>query len=108
MPTPQNIRDLIAKHDIKVVDLKFIDLPGTWQHFTIPVSELESGLWEDGVGFDGSSIRGFQQIQESDMNLYLDADTAVLDPACQIPTLSIVRIISLRMSWSVSCGGTGK
>ncbi|HLF77615.1 MAG TPA: type I glutamate--ammonia ligase [Dehalococcoidia bacterium] len=90
MPTPPNVRQLIEKHEIKVVDLKFVDLPGTWQHFTIPVDELESGLWEDGIGFDGSSIRGFQQIQESDMNLFLDASTAVLDPACEIPTLSVL------------------
>ena len=90
MPTPENVRQLIQKHNIKIVDLKFNDLPGLWQHFSIPVEELEQGLWEDGVGFDGSSIRGFQKIQESDMNLYLDAATAVLDPACQIPTLSMI------------------
>lgn len=90
MPTPANITKLIKDHDIKVVDLKFCDLPGTWQHFTIPVSELATGLWEDGIGFDGSSIRGFQAIQESDMNLFLDATTAVVDPACAIPTLSIL------------------
>ena len=91
MPTPENIRELIRKHNIKIVDLKFNDLPGIWQHFSIPVEELEAGaVWEDGVGFDGSSIRGFQKIQESDMNLFLDASTAVLDPACQIPTLSVI------------------
>jgi glutamine synthetase len=90
VPTPQNVVDLIKKHEIKIVDLKFNDLPGIWQHFSIPVDELEHGIWEDGVGFDGSSIRGFQKIQESDMNLYLDAETAVLDPACQVPTLSVI------------------
>jgi glutamine synthetase len=90
LPTPKNVVDLIKEHDIKIVDLKFNDLPGIWQHFSIPVEELEQGLWEDGVGFDGSSIRGFQKIQESDMNLYLDASTAVLDPACRIPTLSVI------------------
>ena len=91
MPTPENIRELIRKHNIKIIDLKFNDLPGIWQHFSIPVEELEAGsVWEDGVGFDGSSIRGFQKIQESDMNLFLDASTAVLDPACQIPTLSVI------------------
>jgi glutamine synthetase len=90
LPTPDNVKELIEKYNIKVVDLKFNDLPGLWQHFTIPIEELEQGIWEDGVGFDGSSIRGFQKIQESDMNLYLDASTAVLDPACQIPTLSII------------------
>lgn len=91
MPTPAHIRELIQRNDIQVVDLKFNDLPGLWQHFSIPVRELEEGsLWEDGVGFDGSSIRGFQEIQESDMNLYLDADTAVVDPVCDVPTLSII------------------
>ncbi len=90
MPTPANVKKLIADHGLKIVDLKFCDLPGTWQHFSMPVEELDTGLWEEGVGFDGSSIRGFQQIQESDMNLFLDASTAVIDPACQIPTLSIL------------------
>ena len=90
MPTPANVLELIKKHDIKVVDLKFTDIPGTWQHFTIPISELDGGIWEEGTGFDGSSIRGFQQIQESDMNLFLDTSTAVVDPACQIPTLSVI------------------
>jgi glutamine synthetase len=90
LPTPENIRDLVRKHNIKVVDLKFVDLLGTWQHFTIPTSEMDGGMWEEGVGFDGSSIRGFQQIQESDMNLFLDTSTAMLDPACEIPTLSVI------------------
>jgi len=90
LPTPANVLELIKKHDIKVVDLKFTDIPGTWQHFTIPISELDGGIWEEGTGFDGSSIRGFQQIQESDMNLFLDTSTAVVDPACQIPTLSVI------------------
>jgi len=90
MPTPKNITDLIAQNNIQIIDLKFNDLPGIWQHFSIPPDELDHGIWEDGVGFDGSSIRGFQKIQESDMNLFLDAATAVVDPACQVPTLSIV------------------
>ena len=85
---------LIKEKNIKVIDIKFNDLPGLWQHFSIPISELEQnpkkGIWVDGIGFDGSSIRGFQKIQESDMNLYLDPSTAIVDPACEIPTLSIV------------------
>ena len=78
------VKEVIAfakENGVKFVDLKFIDMPGTWQHFTIPVSELDSGIWDEGIGFDGSSIRGFQQIQESDMNLFLDTSTAVVDPA---------------------------
>ncbi|MBI3320521.1 MAG: glutamine synthetase beta-grasp domain-containing protein, partial [Candidatus Omnitrophica bacterium] len=85
---------LIKDHHIQVVDLKFNDLPGLWQHFTIPIGEIDQnpnkGIWVDGIGFDGSSIRGFQKIQESDMNLYLDTSTAIVDPACDIPTASIV------------------
>ena len=85
---------LIKENNIKIVDLKFNDLPGLWQHFSIPIGELHEdyrkGIWADGIGFDGSSIRGFQKIQESDMNLYLDTQTAVVDPACEVPTLSIV------------------
>ena len=56
----QSVIDLAHKQGLKIVDLKFIDLIGTWQHFSIPVQELSKGLFEDGIGFDGSSIRGFQ------------------------------------------------
>ena len=84
----------IKEKNIKIIDLKFNDLPGLWQHFSIPIHELDEdyrkGIWVDGIGFDGSSIRGFQKIQESDMNLYLDTSTAVVDPACEVPTLSII------------------
>ncbi len=85
---------LIKENNIQIVDLKFNDLPGLWQHFSIPISEIaqdpKKGIWVDGIGFDGSSIRGFQKIQESDMNLFLDTSTAIVDPVCEIPTLSIV------------------
>src|SRR3989338_1731265 len=68
---------LIKENNVQIIDLKFNDLPGLWQHFSIPLSELgddhRKGIWADGIGFDGSSIRGFQKIQESDMNLYLDS-----------------------------------
>jgi glutamine synthetase len=90
------VHSLIKKKDIKIVDLKFNDLPGLWQHFSIPATELsesldpKSGIWTEGIGFDGSSIRGFQKIQESDMLLYLDTSTAVVDPVCEIPTMSII------------------
>src|SRR3989339_455110 len=72
------------------VDLKFIDLPGLWQHYTLPISELNASLFEEGNGFDGSSIRGFRQIHESDMLLIPDPATAVLDPIMEVPTLSLV------------------
>ncbi|OGO42938.1 MAG: type I glutamate--ammonia ligase [Chloroflexi bacterium RBG_16_58_8] len=72
------------------VDLKFIDLPGLWQHYTLPISELNASLFEEGNGFDGSSIRGFRKIHESDMLLIPDPATAVLDPIMEVPTLSLV------------------
>jgi glutamine synthetase len=77
-----------------MVDLKFNDLPGLWQHFTIPISELDEGVFTDGVGFDGSSIRGFREIHESDMLLIPDPATAVLDPICKAPTLSMISMVS--------------
>jgi glutamine synthetase len=92
----QHISDIIKDNNIQIVDLKFNDLPGLWQHFSIPVTELweiddpVKSIWVEGIGFDGSSIRGFQKIQESDMILMLDPTTAVIDPACDVPTLSIV------------------
>ncbi len=92
----EKVIQIIKENNIAIIDLKFTDLPGLWQHFSIPAQELyEAGdplksIWSEGIGFDGSSIRGFQKIQESDMNLYLDATTAIVDPACEIPTLSIL------------------
>jgi glutamine synthetase len=75
---------------VKMVDLRFIDLPGTWQHFSIPAHRLDVELFEDGIPFDGSSIRGFQEIHESDMLLLLDPETAFIDPVAEIPTLVII------------------
>ena len=92
----QRVSKLIKDNNIQIVDLKFNDLPGLWQHFSIPASELKEiddpvkSIWVEGIGFDGSSIRGFQKIQESDMILMLDPSTAVVDPVCEVPTLSII------------------
>src|SRR2546430_2547943 len=85
----QSVIDLAHRQGLKIVDLKFIDLIGTWQHFSIPVQELSKGLFEDGIGFDGSSIRGFQHIHESDMLLIPDPSTAIVDPVLRVPTLSV-------------------
>src|SRR5437868_12156955 len=85
----QSVIDLAHKQGLKIVDLKFIDLIGTWQHFSIPVQELTKGLFSEGIGFDGSSIRGFQQIHESDMLLIPDPSTAIVDPVLKVPTLTI-------------------
>jgi len=75
---------------IKFVDFRFSDLLGQWQHFSVPLSELTETLFAEGVGFDGSSIRGFQQIHESDMLLFPDPRTAFVDPVLEVPTLSLV------------------
>jgi glutamine synthetase len=97
--TPEKILKKVKDENIKFIDLKFNDLPGLWQHFTITAGELngnmdsdpaKGGIWAEGIGFDGSSIRGFQEIQESDMILMLDPETAVIDPIPQHPTLSII------------------
>jgi len=75
---------------IKIVDLRFVDLIGTWQHFSIPVGEMTEDLFKEGIGFDGSSIRGFQKIYESDMLLFPDAGRTFVDSTLEIPTLAIV------------------
>ena len=75
---------------VEMVDLKFTDLPGTWQHMQMPLDMLDAGDFEAGLGFDGSSIRGFQTINESDMLLKPDPRTAIIDPYYTIPTLSLI------------------
>lgn len=75
---------------VAMVDLKFTDLPGMWQHFSIPVEDLNEDLFGEGIGFDGSSIRGFQSIHESDMLLIADPETASVDPVLEVPTLSLI------------------
>ena len=74
----------------EIVDVRFCDLPGVRQHFSIPIHELTEDVFEDGLGFDGSSIRGFQEIQESDMLLMPDPNTAFIDPFREHPTLNII------------------
>jgi glutamine synthetase len=76
--------------EVKMVDLRFTDLPGTWQHFSLPSQRVDESLFEEGIGFDGSSIRGFQEIHESDMLLIPDPETAFLDPISEVPTLVII------------------
>ncbi len=73
-----------------MVDLKFCDLLGTWQHMTLPIRAFDESSFDDGLGFDGSSIRGWQGISESDMLLMPQAETAILDPATAAPTLSLI------------------
>ncbi len=88
--SPKDVIELAKSSGVKIVDVRFIDLPGVWQHFSIPVEDLTPDLFEDGLGFDGSSIRGFKDIHESDMLLIADPDTAYVDPMLQITTLDVI------------------
>jgi glutamine synthetase len=87
--SPSDALKLGEQNGARFVDIRFSDLPGLMQHFSMPFDEFTEDLFEEGVGFDGSSIRGFQEIQESDMILVPDPDTAVMDPFRQHPTLII-------------------
>ncbi|MEK7328786.1 MAG: glutamine synthetase beta-grasp domain-containing protein, partial [Chloroflexota bacterium] len=89
LTTPKEVIEFARKNGLKIVDFKFVDLPGTWQHFSATIGELNEEVFADGIGFDGSSIRGFQAIHESDMLLMPDPTTAVVDPVCTVPTLSL-------------------
>jgi glutamine synthetase len=88
--TPKEVLDMAKENGAKVVDLRFMDFPGLWQHFTVPMSELEVSSFEDGFGFDGSSIRGWQPIHASDMLVVPDATTAKMDPFYEAPTLVLI------------------
>lgn len=87
---PDAVVEMIKQNNIEIVDLRFADLPGLWQHFSITLPEVTPGLFSDGIGFDGSSIRGFQEIHESDMLIKPDSTTAFIDPECEVPTLAII------------------
>src|SRR5580658_1582275 len=86
---PAEVVRMLTDEGIEIVDVRFADLPGMTQHFSVPAHELTEEKFTEGFGFDGSSIRGFQQIQESDMILLPDPDTAVVDPFRQHKTLNI-------------------
>jgi len=88
--TPEEVLHFAKKYSAKMVDFKFVDLPGTWQHFSVPLHELQEETFVEGVPFDGSSIRGFQSIHESDMLVLPDPTTAIMDPFTAAPTLSLV------------------
>src|SRR5947208_14224445 len=85
----EELVELAGSQGVEMVDLKFTDLPGTWQHMQMPVEALDADDFTRGLGFDGSSIRGFQTIDESDMLLMPDASTAIIDPFYDLPTLSL-------------------
>jgi glutamine synthetase len=88
--SPAAVLEKARAAGVKVVDLRFVDLPGTWQHFSVPLSGFEEDVFSEGIGFDGSSIRGFQAINESDMLLIPDPDSATVDPVLQVPTMYLV------------------
>jgi len=88
--TPKEVLALCRENDVKAVDFRFMDFPGLWQHFTIPVSHLSEDTFEDGLGFDGSSIRGWQTINESDMLVVPQPETAFVDPFTELPTLVLI------------------
>ncbi len=85
--SPKDVLELCREHNVRFVDFRFMDFPGLMQHFTIPVTEMSEELFEEGLGFDGSSIRGWQSIHESDMLVAPDPKTATLDPFAAIPTM---------------------
>ena len=87
---PKEVIDFAKSNKAEIVDLKFMDLLGMWQHFSVPMSELVEHIFEEGLGFDGSSIRGWQAIHASDMLVIPNADTAVMDPFTAVPTLSMI------------------
>lgn len=88
--TPKEVLALCREKEVKAVDLRFMDFPGLWQHFTIPVSKLDEDVFESGLGFDGSSIRGWQAINESDMLVVPEPQTAFIDPFTELPTLVMI------------------
>lgn len=90
MTTPQEVLKMIQDQNIQMIDLKFIDMPGIWQHLTVFQDQIDESSFTEGVPFDGSSIRGWKAINESDMSMVLDPNTAWIDPFMEEPTLSIV------------------
>ena len=88
--TPKEVLALCREKDVKAVDMRFMDFPGLWQHFTIPVGSLDEDVFEDGLGFDGSSIRGWQAINESDMLVKPVPESAFVDPFFRAKTLVLI------------------
>jgi len=88
--TAEDLAKAITDEKIQMIDLRFTDLPGVWQHFSVPPSAAKEDALTEGIGFDGSSIRGFQEIQESDMLVLPDPATAFLDPFSEVPTLVVI------------------
>ncbi len=88
--TPKDVIAMAKENDVKVVDIRYTDFVGTWQHFSVPVGEMTESCFEDGFGFDGSSMRAWQNIDNSDMIVIPEPATAKLDPFFKVPTLAII------------------
>src|SRR4030081_2113951 len=88
--SPREVLERAKAEGVEVVDVRFIDLPGTWQHFSLPLGEVDEDSFKEGLGFDGSSIRGFQAINESDMLLIPDPDSATIAPRLTHKTLFLI------------------
>ncbi|MEJ2429014.1 MAG: type I glutamate--ammonia ligase [Deltaproteobacteria bacterium] len=88
--TPKEVVELVKNEKVEIVDLRFMDFPGLWQHFSVPPREIEEDTFEAGLGFDGSSIRGWQSINESDMLVKPVAETAFIDPFFAAKTLVMI------------------
>src|SRR2546422_9568831 len=86
--SPADVVRKVKEAGVQVVDLRFTALPGTWQHFSIPLKELSEELFAEGIGFAGSSIRGFQALNGSDRLLFQDAAIPFVDPCLEVPPLS--------------------
>ncbi|RMD72690.1 MAG: type I glutamate--ammonia ligase, partial [Chloroflexi bacterium] len=86
----KDVIELIKAKGIQIVDTRFTDLFGGWQHYSLPASRLTEDMIREGLGFDGSSIKGFQAINESDMLMVPDPSTAFIDPTLSIPTLVLI------------------
>ena len=88
--TPKEVVKFAQEKDCQMVDYKFLDFVGIWQHFSTPISEFSEDTFEEGIGFDGSSIRGWQPIHNSDMLIMPDSTTAQIDPFIEVTTLSLI------------------
>src|SRR5208282_1430453 len=88
--SPQEVLDFAKKNDAKQLDLRFTDIPSLQHHVSYPISQVDLSSFEDGFGMDGSSIRGWAAIHESDMLLIPDPNTAFMDPFAETPTLIMI------------------
>src|SRR5512136_2107662 len=88
--TPKQVVEFAKENGVLMVDYKFMDFVGTWQHVSVPITEFDEDTFEEGQGFDGSSIRGWQPIHASDMILLPDPTSAKIDPFVAVPTLSLI------------------